>query len=299
MIIPPYLNPGDKISIVSPAKIIQEKEIAYAIQEFEKRGLIVELGKHVFSQWNRFAGTDQQRLEDVQQVLDNPDIKAIFFSRGGYGSVRIIDKLDFTTFVRRPKWLVGYSDITIFHQHVSSNYNIVSCHGSMPLNMIDSKLNRQSTSRLLDTLFGKDKTIKLKAHKLNRQGIARGKLIGGNFSVLCSLIGTNSFTNLDHKILFIEDLFEEMYYLDRLFYQLKKSGSLDRLAGLIVGGFTDITDVSAWFGVDINELINEHFKGYNFPMAFDFPIGHVALNLPLLNGMEYELIVSNNETILK
>lgn len=299
MIIPPYLKPGDRVSIVSPAKVILPNEISFAIQELESFGLTVELGKHVFSTWNRFAGKDTERTLDVQFALDDPEIKAVFFARGGYGSVRIIDKIDFSQFSTSPKWLVGYSDITVFHQHVNATLNIATCHATMPLNMVNKELNRKSTTNTIDMLFGKKLIINSDFHNYNKLGKVTGEIVGGNLSVLCSLIGTNSFMNPKGKILFIEDLCEEIYHLDRMMYQLKKSGFLQNLKGLIVGGFTDMTDVSTWFDKSAYEIIHDHVKEYDYPQTFDFPSGHISFNQPIPFGKEVLFDVSNQGTTLK
>jgi muramoyltetrapeptide carboxypeptidase len=299
MIIPPYLKPGDRVSIVSPAKVILEKEIVFAVEELKKRDLIVELGKNVFGSWNRFSGTDSERLSDVQNAFDNPEIKAVFFARGGYGSVRIIDNISFTKFIKKPKWLVGYSDITVFHQHVNSNFGIATCHGTMPLNMIKSELNHQSTKALIDLLFNIPSLISCNYHKLNNLGKTKSEIVGGNLSVLCSLIGTNSFIDPAGRILFIEDICEELYHLDRMMFQLKKTGILNKLEGLIVGGFTGMTDVSGWFDKQAYDIINDYVREFNYPKTFGFPSGHTALNLPLIFGQNLELVISNNKTSLK
>lgn len=299
MIIPPYLASGDTVAIVSPAKIIIETEIAHAVQLLEQSGLKVLIGPHVHAQWNRFAGTDVQRQEDLQWAIDHPEVKAIFFARGGYGSVRIIDRVNFEPLKRNPKWLIGYSDITVFHCHLPQQYELATCHATMPLNMIDRELNQRSSQALIQLLSGQTAAITCPPHTFNRTGIAHGELVGGNLSVFCSLIGTDSGLSTTNKILFIEDLCEELYHLDRMMYQLKKSGSLDTLKGLVIGGFTDMTDVSGWFEGDAYSIIQSHIEPYDFPVCFGFPAGHIDLNLPLIIGGAYQLTINTDTTVLE
>lgn len=299
MIIPPYLKQGDKVAIVSPAKVILPKEIEQATKHIQKAGFEVVLGKNIHSNWNRFAGTDKQRLADIQWALDSPEIRAVFFARGGYGSVRIIDQLDFSQFKINPKWLVGYSDITVFHNHVNTNLNVSTIHATMPLNMTNSELNKTSTQKLLNGLQGDIDSMKIESHKLNREGAGTGHLVGGNLSVFCSLIGTNSDVNTDGNILFIEDLCEELYHLDRMMYQLKKGGKLKKLSGLLVGGFTDMTDVSSWFDKSAYEIIADHVKEFNYPLIFNAPAGHIPLNLPLYIGMKYQMKSTNEMAVIE
>jgi muramoyltetrapeptide carboxypeptidase len=300
MIIPPFLNPGDKVAFVSPAKLIGRHETKYAIEKIKSWGLQVEVNEAVYGQWNRFAGKDKERLIEVQRAFDNPSIKAIFFSRGGYGSVRIIDKLNFKCLIENPKWLIGYSDITVFHQHLMRNFNMASIHGPMPLN-ITPDLNCERASDLLrKLLFGESLVYEIPVSNYNQLGTANGFLVGGNLSVLASLIGTDSQTKFDGKLLFIEDLCEELYHLDRMLYQFKKAGVFEKITGLVIGGFTEMTDVSNWFGKqNAYDIIHEHVKEYSFPACFSFPAGHIPLNSPLILGAESQLDVTKDMVYLK
>ncbi|MGB0404497.1 MAG: S66 peptidase family protein [Salibacteraceae bacterium] len=300
MKIPPSLIPGNCIAIVAPAKIIHPKEIEYAIQEIESRGFKVQLGENLFNSWNRFAGTDEERLLDLQSAIDNPEIHAILFARGGYGSVRLIDQLDFSRFEESPKWIIGYSDITVFHNHINANSNVATCHGTMTINMIEAGEEKKSTSKMLDLISGIQTEVTFPHYSLNKIGSCRGEVFGGNLSVLNSLIGTNSMVNPNGKILFIEDLCEELYHLDRMLYQLKKAQVLDSISGLLVGSFTDMTDVSNWFGKETAlEIIKKHTLELDIPIAFNFPAGHQSRNYPLVMGKDYSLVVSNKESCLK
>lgn len=300
MKIPPSLISGNCIAIVAPAKVILPKEIEYAIKEIETRGFKVQLGNNIFNRWNRFAGTDDERLADLQKVMDDPTIHAILFARGGYGSVRLIDQLDLTHFQGSPKWIIGYSDITVFHNHINTNSNIATCHGTMAINMIEAEEEKRSTSKMLDLISGIQEEVTFDHSPLNQTGNCQGQVFGGNLSVLNSLIGTNSIVNPNGKILFIEDLCEELYHLDRMLYQLNKAGILNSISGLIVGSFTDMTDVSNWFGKEnALEIIKKHTSSLKIPIAFNFPAGHQSKNYPLIMGKEYFLTVNNNCSSLK
>lgn len=299
MIRPPYLQKGDTVAIVSPAKKINRKEIQFAIDFLEGFGLNVTIGKNTLNSWNRFSGSDNERLEDIQWALNSDQIKAVFCSRGGYGSVRIIDNINFEAFSSKPKWIIGYSDITVFLNHLNSNCDTMSIHGPMPLNIINNPEEIKSANELIETLFGKKLNTRFDFNKLNRIGKGTGRLLGGNLSVLCGLIGTNSDINTNGAILFLEDLCEEHYKLDRMFHQLQKSHKLDNLNGLVVGAFTEMTDFSNWFDIDSYKLIADHLANYEYPVAFGFPAGHTSTNTPIVLGAQYSLEVTNEFSMLK
>lgn len=301
MILPAFLKPGDEIALVSPGKIILESELEEAFSFFKSWGLRVHLGKNALNKWNRFAGRDEDRLSDFQNALDNPDIKAIICNRGGYGSIRIISDLNFSQLDKTPKWIVGYSDVTVFHSHLHTQLNMCSIHGTMPLNMVSHPDRMTSIEKLKDVLFGNIDSNSSKSNPLNRIGTITGKVVGGNLSILASLVGTQQDIHTEGKILFIEDLCEELYHLDRMMYQLKNSGKFEKLAGLVVGSFSDMTDVSSWFDSNMNayQIIAEHVKDFSFPVAFNFPGGHEAKNYPLVLGRNYELVVKEEEVLLK
>lgn len=296
MKVPASLKQGDKIGIMAPARKISEKELEIAIKIIKSRGFEVELGNTIDSSENQFAGDDELRAADFQQMLDNPQIKAIFFARGGYGSVRIIDKVDFSSFVKNPKWLVGYSDMTVFHCHSYKNYDIETLHASMPINFADN--SQESLESLFKIISGLNYDITVSNHNLNKKGKAKGELIGGNLSVLYSLLGSKSFPNFNNKILFLEDLDEYLYHIDRMMMALKRAGVFDSLAGLLVGGMTKMNDNEITFGKMAEEIIRDIVDEYNFPVAFGLPVGHMDDNRALVMGREYKLEVGDKVSIL-
>lgn len=291
MITPAFLQKGDKIGLVAPARKIVASEISRAITFIEKQGFSVECAPKLYASENQFAGNDIERVEDFQYMLDNPEIKAILAVRGGYGSVRIIDKIDFSSFVKQPKWICGYSDITVFHSHIHSNFQIETLHCAMPLNLNIEDENSLNLLSLLDALSGKTQNYLAEPHTLNRFGKTSGILIGGNLSILYSLTGSISDINTDNKILLIEDLDEYLYHIDRMMLNLKRNGKLDHLAGLIVGGMSEMKDNSIPFGKKAEEIIAEHCAEYDFPVCFNFPVGHEAKNYAVRLGKEITLAV--------
>ena len=230
-------------------------------------------------------------------MLDDEKIKAVFFARGGYGTVRIIDRLDFTNFIKRPKWLIGYSDITVIHAHIHNISGIETLHGAMPVNFSGSDYSKATLTSLRNTLFGKTLKYKLKHHPLNKKGIARGVLVGGNLSVLYSLKGSKSDIDTKNKILFIEDLDEYLYHIDRMMMCLKRAGQLEHLAGLIVGGMSKMNDNLIPFGKSPYEIISETINEYSFPVCFNFPAGHIKDNRALIMGRKIEMSVAQDVSI--
>ena len=298
MIIPEYLKPGAKIRIVSPAGKVNEKHVLSVVQWFEEKGYIVELGKHVFAEHYQFAGTDQQRTEDVQEALDDPECSVILCSRGGYGTVRIIRRLNFSAFHKKPKWLVGFSDITILHTCIN-NQDVATVHGVMPRYFFENDgMPTQSLISLMDVLRGNRIKYKVPVSAFNRSGKITASLVGGNLSVISSLQGTKCELKTDGKILFLEDIDEFLYHTDRMIHQLKLSGKLDKLAGLILGDFSEMKDNESPFGKTIHEIILEAVEEYNYPVCFGFPAGHDKKNLALAFGREWELSVNEKETAL-
>lgn len=295
---PPYLKEGDQIGLVSPARKICMSEIKSAVKMLQNWGLEPVFGHHLFAQENQFAGSDEKRTADFQRFLDNPEIKAILSTRGGYGSVRIIDHLNFNQFVRFPKWLIGYSDFTVFHSHVNAQFGVESLHATMPLNFPENGKGNSSTENLRKALFGELEDYVFKPSKVIRTGKVKGKLIGGNLSVLYSLMGSESEMNFDGKILFIEDLDEYLYHIDRMMMNLKRAGKLKNLAGLIVGGMNDMNDNVIPFGKTAEEIIEEQVTEYEFPVVFGFPAGHIADNRALLFGREVSLKADIKESRL-
>lgn len=298
MIKPPYLKVGDQIGLVSPARKISMSEIKTAVKMLQNWGLEPVFGHQLFAQENQFAGSDEKRASDFQEFLNNPDIKAIIATRGGYGSVRIIDRLNFSRFERAPKWLIGYSDFTVFHSHVNTQFGIESIHATMPINFPSDEKANTATESLRKALFGELVSHHFKPTKVIRTATVKGELIGGNLSVLYSLTGSNSEMDFDGKILFIEDLDEYLYHIDRILMNLKRAGKLKKLAGLIVGGMNDMNDNSVPFGKTAEEIIVDHIKEYKFPVVFGFPAGHIADNRALILGRKVTLKVHLEECSL-
>jgi len=292
-ITPPYLQKGDRVAIVCPAKKLpQPMDDAVALlQSWE---LEVILGETVTASYHQFAGDDTLRAQDLQRYVDDDSIKAIFAARGGYGTVRIIDKVDFSRLTTHPKWIIGFSDITVLHAHLFTTCNLQTIHGQMPVNISDA--SGPSLETLRKALFGKDLKYEIAPHPLNRLGNGNGILIGGNLAILLSLSGSVSDYNYDGKILFVEDVGEYLYSIDRMMYTLKRAGKLKNLTGLIVGGFTDLKDNDIPFGQTAQEIIRAAVEEYDYPVCFDFPAGHVKDNWALVMGREVRLEI-NSESI--
>ncbi|MEJ6981214.1 LD-carboxypeptidase [Pedobacter sp. P351] len=294
-IAPPFLKKGDKIAITCPAKKLPGP-IDSAIKLLESWGLKVVLGETVTASHHQYAGTDELRRNDLQKFLDDPSIKAIIAARGGYGTIRIIDDLDFTAFRKQPKWIAGFSDITILHSHIFERCNIQTIHGQMPLNVPDG--TKPSLETLRKALFGEPLEYEIQSHSLNRTGSTQGPIIGGNLTLLVMMSHSVSEMDFAGKILFIEDVGEYMYSIDRMLWNLKRAGKLARLKGLIVGGFTDLKDNDISFGSSIEEMVLEKVKEYNYPVCFGFPAGHIADNHALIHGGISNLSVEINSVKL-
>ena len=290
MIRPAYLKKGDKIAIVSPARSITFEEVHPAIRFFQRHDLEVVLGSYVFSRQHQFAGSDEQRCRDFQHMLDDEKIRAIFCSRGGYGTVRIIDKLDFTRFRENPKWIVGFSDATVLHAHISRQFGIETLHAAMPVNM-QGENKGETMQTMMNALFGKRITYSYPKPGLAREGRSEGVLVGGNLSILFSLMGSVSEPDMAGKILFLEDVDEYLYHVDRMMMNLKRAGKLDNLKGLIVGGMTGMKDNAIPFGKTAGEIVADAVKDYTFPVCFDFPAGHQDTNLALILGRKVSFSV--------
>ena len=297
MKIPQNIKPNSKIRIVSPAGKIDKKKVLPAVQWFEKNGYYVELGKYIFAEHFQFAGTDEQRLEDLQTAFDDPETDVIICSRGGYGTVRIIDKLDFTKFAKTPKWLVGFSDITALHLALHK-IEIASAHAAMPAFLFDKNgTPNENLISLMKLLRGENLNYSIQQNKNNRTGRVKAQLIGGNLSIIASLLGTDYEPDTAGKILFIEDIDEYLYHIDRLMHQLKLAGKFKNLAGLVVGDFTGTKDNKSPFGETVEEIITKVVEEFDFPVCFGFPAGHDKLNKALTFGEEWELNVTTTGTI--
>jgi muramoyltetrapeptide carboxypeptidase len=298
MIIPRYIKKGDTIGIAAPARKISLLEIEATISFLEKLGYRVLLEEALFAEENQFAGGDQIRKDSFQRLLDNREISAILCARGGYGSARIIDQLDFSLFCKDPKWICGYSDVTVFHSHIHQNFGIATLHSAMPINIANDKRGRESVQQIIDFLEGKMIDYQIDPHPLNRTGEAEGVLIGGNLSILYSLNGTSSDLDTTEKILFIEDLDEYLYHIDRMILNLKRSDKLSHIKGLIVGGMSEMRDNTIPFGVEAEQIIRSHCEAYDFPICFRFPAGHIPENWPLKLGVPVQLQVSDKGSFL-
>jgi muramoyltetrapeptide carboxypeptidase len=297
--IPGYLKKGDTIGIVAPAGFMAIEKMQACIEALDSWGYNVQMGATTHSSsHNYFSGTDEERLKDLQDMLDDRDIKAILCARGGYGMSRIIDDISFKKFKKHPKWIVGFSDITVLHSHLYSKYKIASLHAPMANAFNEGIENNPYLQSLKDALEGKPSHYETAAHALNRNGEAKGQLVGGNLSLLAHLIGTNSDLKTKGRILFLEDIGEYIYNIDRMMLQLKRSGKLKGLEGLIIGGFTDIKDTERPFGKTVYESIYEHVDEYKYPVCFEFPVSHGKENYALKVGMKYHLQVGERVILI-
>lgn len=298
--IPPYLKKSDTIGIVCPAGYMALDKVQTCITTLQEWGYNVKVGKTVGGDSQTyFSGTDEERLADFQQMLDDDEVKTILCGRGGYGIGRIIDKIDFKKFRKQPKWIVGYSDITVLHSHLYSNYYISSLHAPMAGAFNEEGYKNEFVLSLKNVLQGKRIKYSCPAHEFNRKGEAVGELTGGNLALLAHLTGTNSDSKTKGRILFIEDVGEYSYNVDRMLHQLKRSGKLSRLAGLIVGGFTDMKDTERPFGKPVYEIIREMIKEYDYPVCFDFPVSHTDRNYALKVGVGYKLKIGKTKVVLE
>jgi len=293
---PAYLKKGDKVAIVCPAKKLK-KPIGYAISLLKDWGLDVVLGKSVYAEYHQFAGDDALRAADMQSFLDDKDIKAIIAGRGGYGTIRIIDDLDFTLFNESPKWVVGFSDITVLLSHLMAVCQTQSIHGQMPGTFEDA--TPESLESLRKALFGEEIIYTYNSDFPNRPGKTEGILIGGNVSLLIAVEGSVSEMDYEDKILFLEDVGEYEYGIDRMLRILKRSGKLAKIRGLIIGAFNEIKPEFIPFGQSADEVIWEIVKGYDYPIAFNFPTGHIDDNRALVLGKEVTLKIADKEVIFK
>jgi len=316
--IPPYLQKGDTIGLVCPAGYMAIEKVITCINTLKDWGYSVKIGNTVGSNSsNYFSGNDEERLNDFQQMLDDDEVKAVLCARGGYGLSRIIDEISFKKFKEQPKWIIGYSDITVLHSHVYSNYYISSIHAPMasafneepdPDHILPDKSSVEAVKKgfkneyvlsLKNVLEGKKIKYQVPVHEFNKKGEAIGELIGGNLTLLAHLVGTDSDIKTKGRILFIEDVGEYLYNIDRMMFQLKRSGKLSKLAGFIVGGFTDLKDTERPFGQTVYEIIWHAVKEYDYPVCFDFPVSHEKENYALKIGIGYKLKVTKSKVILE
>ncbi len=297
--IPPYLQQGDTIGIVCPSGYLPYNNAETCIATLKQWGFKVKVGKTLGNQFNYFSGTDEERLADLQSMLDDKTLKAILCGRGGYGLSRIIDSMNFESFIQYPKWIIGFSDITILHAHINKHFGIATMHAPMAAAFNDRGFENEYVQSLKQVLVGEEISYSCAAHPLNKTGNAQGELIGGNLTIIAHLIGSNSGYDTTRKILFMEDIGEYLYNIDRLFIQLKRSGLLHNLAALVIGGFTDMKDTIIPYGSDVYSIIHEHLSSYDYPVCFGFPVGHQTNNYALKVGGVYQLSVTDNEVVLK
>lgn len=298
--IPPYLKKGDTIGMVCPAGYMAAEKAQTCIHTLQEWGYRVQTGKTVGGpSTTYFSGTDAERLADLQQMLDDQSIKAILFGRGGYGTGRIIDRLNFKKFRKHPKWIIGYSDITVLHAHLYRNYKIASLHAPMAGAFNDEGYKNEFVLSLKSALEGKKAMYNVDGHAKNREGEASGPLVGGNLALLAHLAGTDSDIKTKGRILFLEDVGEQLYNIDRMLHQLKRGGKLKGLAGLIFGGFTETKDTERPFGKTVEEILEEAVAGTGYPVCYDFPVSHTDRNYALKTGVEYRLQVKTSGVTLE
>jgi len=297
-ITPSPLKVGDCIGIIAPARKVLQQEIHPAIKFLTGKGFMVKTGPHLYASFHQFAGTEEQRASDFMEMIEDKSVKAILCARGGYGSIRLLEYMNFRKLQQNPKWIVGYSDITVFHGLLNGWYGIETIHGPMPFSFPPDALGNESLDSLLRVLMGENPTYTVDPSPFNKFGSAEGTLVGGNLSILYSLSGTDADINPQGKILFIEDLDEYLYHIDRMMMNLKSSGKLNGIVGLIVGGVTEMKDNHTPFGFTPYEIITNALKDYNIPVCFDFPAGHVDPNLSLIMGRKIHLEVNSRGTTI-
>lgn len=299
MKIPPYLHPGDTIALVCPAGYMPAGKTSSCVRTLKKWGYRVVTGKTIGGKSrNYFSGTDQERLDDLQQFLDDPDVHAILCARGGYGTTRILDRIKWTHFKKHPKWIIGFSDLTVLHGYMHQQLQIQSIHGPMAGAFNEDKGENRYTLSLKDTMEGKPVIFIEKAHPLNQPGKTKAPLIGGNLCLMAHSAGTNAAYDTAGKILFMEDIGEQLYNIDRMMLQLKRSGQLSKLKGLIVGGMSDCKDTERPFGKTAYEIIADQVKEFDYPKCFGFPISHEKGNVAIQIGRKYELDIDKDQVQL-
>ena len=293
---PPFLKQGDTVGIIATARSVEPQSINRGVEWLSSHGLKVKFGKNLFSSFHQFGGDDTERLSDLQWALDDKDLKAIWVARGGYGTLRILDRIDFTKFSAAPKWLIGFSDVTALHSLIQKKCKIATLHAPMPFSLEGQV---EALKKMRDLLFGDLSGYDLKWDSLNKMGKGTGILVGGNLSLLYALSGTFADIDTRDKILFIEDVDEYLYHLDRMILNLKFSGKLSHLNGLVCGGFSNMKDHSTPFGMSPQEIILDAVKEFNYPVCFGFSAGHLKPNFPLVLGGNCELIITASNCHLR
>ena len=296
MITPDYLQKGDTVAIIATARKIDAQALDPAIKLLESWGLHVVLGRTIGKEENQLAGPDWFRATDFQEMIDNPSIKAVWAAKGGYGTVRIIDRIDFSKFIKKPKWVVGFSDVTVLHSHLN-NLNIETIHGIMAISAANA--SRDAIESLRKALFGENLQYHISSHPFNRTGKAHGEIVGGNLSVLFSIIGSKSELDYNGKILFIEDLDEYLYHIDRMMMNLKRNGYFDQIEAVIIGGMTSMNDNEIPWGKNALEIIQDVLKDFHFPVIYNFPAGHTKDNRALILGKTVSVEVGADGSTVK
>ena len=296
--IPAYLDRGDTIGVVCPAGYMAMERVQQCLQILQDWGFKAKVGKTVGSNsTNYFSGTDKERLTDFQEMLDGDEVKAVLCARGGYGIGRIIEQIKFKKFVKQPKWIIGFSDVTVLHAHIYSNYKIATLHAPMAAAFNEGE--NEFVLSLRSALTGTLAKYEVKPHEFNKIGMASGELVGGNLALLTHICGTSSDIKTRNRILFLEDVGEYLYNVDRMLYQLKRNGKFDKLSGVIIGGFTENKDTDRPFGKTVFEIIHEIFQEFDYPICFGFPVSHGIENYALKIGVEYNLSISSGKVILE
>lgn len=281
------------IGICAPARKVTPEELAPGIALLQAHGFRVKLSDHLYGAYHQFSGTDAERAADVQQLLDDPEVEVIIAARGGYGCLRIVDRINFEVLRHQPRLFVGFSDLTVFHQHLYRHYQLPFLHAPMVFSFQHERTTPEALQHLLRVLQGAAPVYNIVPHPLNRTGVASGVLVGGNLSILYALAGSASAADTDGKILFLEDLDEYLYHIDRMMMQLKRAGKLSGLQGLVVGGMSDMKDNAVPFGKTAESIIREAVDAYDYPVMFGFPAGHIRDNHPLYLGREHTLTVGS------
>lgn len=296
MITPEFLQKGDTVGILATARKIDLVTLQPAIKLLESWGLHVVIGKTIGKSENQLAGADWQRATDFQEMLDNPKIKCIWAAKGGYGTVRIIDRIDFANFKKKPKWIAGFSDVTVLHSHIN-NMGIETLHSLMAISV--KSATPQAIETFRKALFGEKLEYHIPKHPFNKNGMAKGEIVGGNLSVLYSILGSISEIDYKGKILFIEDLDEYLYHIDRMMMNLKRNGYFDGLKAVIVGGMTEMNDNEIPWGKDGLEIIQDVLKDYKCPIIFNFPAGHIKDNRTMIFGKTVSVDVNDKESLVR
>jgi len=296
--IPAYLDRGDTIGVVCPAGYMAMERVQQCLQILQAWGFKVKVGETVGgNSTNYFSGTDKERLTDFQEMLDDDEVKAVLCARGGYGIGRIIEQIKFKKFAKQPKWIIGFSDVTVLHAHIYSNYKIATLHA--PMAGAFNEGENEFVLSLRSALTGTSAKYEVKPHEFNKIGMASGELVGGNLALLTHICGTSSDIKTKNRILFLEDVGEYLYNVDRMLYQLKRNGKFDKLSGVIIGGFTENKDTDRPFGKTVFEIIHEIFQEFDYPICFGFPVSHGIENYALKIGAEYNLSISSGKVILE